>query len=70
MTPGAALRTATCDSARYLQRPDLGRIAPGLCGDAILLVSNPLESIEVLRTPAVVIKAGEIVCDYRSQPVV
>jgi imidazolonepropionase-like amidohydrolase len=66
MTPASALRSATCDAARRLGRGDLGRITAGLPADIVLFAGNPLENIKTLRQPAVVIQAGEIVCDFRT----
>lgn len=66
MTPPDALRSATSDAAGFLGRGDLGRIATGSPADLLLLTGNPLENVETLRQPAVVIKAGEIVCDFRT----
>lgn len=43
------LRLATLEAARFLERPDLGRIAPGSVADLLLLRSNPLENLANLR---------------------
>src|SRR5207245_3831835 len=37
MRPSEALKSATCDSARCLRRPDLGVIQPGAPADMLLL---------------------------------
>lgn len=65
MTPASALRSATSDSARYLNLPDIGRLDTGSAADLLFLSGNPLESLEHLRTPLVVMKEGAIVCDFR-----
>ncbi|MFN4160164.1 MAG: amidohydrolase family protein [Gemmobacter sp.] len=50
MTPQQALETATVQAAAALSRPDVtGLIAPGHVADVVLLNSNPLEDILVLR---------------------
>ena len=66
MSAADALRSATSDSARILNQPGLGRIAPGCFADLLLLAGNPLESIDHLRNPLLVMKEGEIVCDFRA----
>lgn len=65
MTPAAALRSATSDSARYLNQEALGKIEAGSAADLLFLSGNPLESLEPLRAPLVVIKEGVMVCDFR-----
>ena len=66
MSAAAALASATSDSARILNQPLLGRIAPGCFADLLLLGGNPLKSLDHLRTPLLVMKEGEIVCDFRA----
>jgi imidazolonepropionase-like amidohydrolase len=66
MTAVDALRSATSGAARFLCSESLGRISAGSPADILLLTANPLENIETLRQPAVVIKAGEIACDFRT----
>ncbi|HEX4682066.1 MAG TPA: amidohydrolase family protein [Gemmatimonadaceae bacterium] len=47
LTPGAALRAATYEPARYLSALDsLGTIEPGKRADLVLLGANPLRQIE------------------------
>lgn len=46
LSPAAALRAATVNAARVLRWDDrLGRIAPGLVADLVVLDGNPLEDI-------------------------
>jgi len=65
MSPVAALRSATSDSARYLNQPWLGSIEAGFAADLLFLSGNPLNSLEPLRAPLVVIKEGVVTCDFR-----
>ena len=52
------LRSATCDAAKLLRIDDVGRIKPGCRGDFVLYRENPLEKIEAVRSPALVIRDG------------
>lgn len=65
MTPAAALRSATSDNARYLNQPGIGNLKAGSAADLLFLSGNPLESLEPLRAPLVVMKEGVMVCDFR-----
>ena len=59
MSPLAALRTATVNPARYLDREmTLGTIAPGRAADLVLLDANPLEDIANVRRIRAVVTAG------------
>lgn len=69
MSTAAALRSATSDSARYLGVTGLGRLEKGCFADLIFLSGNPLENLNYLRTPLLVMKGGEIVCNTRPAPV-
>jgi len=69
MSTAAALRSATCDSARYLGQPQLGRLETNCFADLLFLSGNPLKNLNYLRTPLLVMKEGEIVCDTRHAPV-
>lgn len=69
MSAAAALGSATVDSARYLNQPLLGRVAAGYFADLVLLSGNPFASLDHLRNPLLVMKEGEIVCDFRPVPV-
>lgn len=44
---------------------NLGSIAPGKTADLLILSGNPLEDIDALTRPLVVIKAGRVVLDRR-----
>lgn len=58
LTPYEALATATRDAAQFLEE-DAGTIEAGKRADLILLDANPLQSVEALRRPAMVIVRGE-----------
>jgi len=56
-----ALRTATCDSGRYLRLGPVGEVKPGYRADLILLANNPLQDLNALRKPLIVVKEGRVV---------
>lgn len=57
--PMTAIRKATLDAAKYLGVDrETGSVAAGKYADLIAVAGNPLVHIDVLRTPAVVIKHG------------
>ena len=61
MTPLEALRTATINPAKYLERSDeLGTIAPGKFADIVLLNGNPLDDIGNTREIDAVILKGRL----------
>ena len=45
LTPYQALRAATVDAARFLERADLGRVGPGVVADLLLVEGNPLDRV-------------------------
>ena len=59
MTPLKALRTATINSAQYLNTQDeLGTIEKGKLADMVVLAANPLENIgNAQKISAVVVNA-------------
>lgn len=64
------LRSMTAVNAQILQNPDLGRIAPGAAGDALILDGNPFDDPAVLwdgQRPRTVIQHGRIVSDAGKQ---
>ena len=67
MSNAEALRTATCDSAAYLRLGRVGTITPGYRADLMLLNSNPLDDLNALRKPSLVMKEGEII-DLKEEP--
>ncbi|TKV56853.1 hypothetical protein FDO65_18595 [Nakamurella flava] len=61
LTPPQALDAATGRAADCLGLIDRGRLRAGLRADLIAVPGNPLEHLDVLRAPTVVIAAGQIV---------
>jgi imidazolonepropionase-like amidohydrolase len=61
LTPLRAMRAATSDAAALLRLPDVGRVAEGAVADLVLYEANPLEDIEAVLKPALVVRAGETV---------
>lgn len=53
-----ALTSATAHAASYLGLEDRGRIAPGLAADLIVVEGNPLEDLQVLSRPVLVMRQG------------
>ena len=49
LTPLAALRAGTVDAARFLGRPELGRVAAGGAADLLLLAADPLLDVANAR---------------------
>jgi len=69
MGPAGALRSATIEAARVLDRgQELGRIAPGFTADLIAVRGNPLGDPRALENPVLVLKEGRVVADRREQP--
>jgi len=59
LSPCEVLRAATSESARALGlEGETGRIAAGLSADMLLLEANPLEDLEAIRDPEVVVFRG------------
>lgn len=63
MSPYEVLVTGTRNVADYVARAlgrsgDFGTVAPGMRADLLLVEGNPLESLEVLRSPAGVMVGG------------
>lgn len=66
MTPAESIRSATVNAARLLRQSDqLGSIDVGKHADLVALGTNPLDDIDVLARPTMVIKAGDVVRDDR-----
>lgn len=62
LAPAQALAAATISSTRVLNLSDsLGRIAPGMIADLVLLSANPLADITNVRSVSAVFKNGQLV---------
>ena len=61
MTPAQAIKAATVSAAEALDRPGLGRIAPGLAADIIAVDGDPLADVSQLEDVDFVMKAGKVV---------
>ncbi len=62
MTPVEAIRAATTSAADLIGRSDdVGSLTPGHYADLVALPTDPLQKIEVLEHPDVVVKGGELV---------
>lgn len=61
LTPFEVLQAATVNAAQVLgQDNELGRIDPGQRADLLLIDGNPLDRIELLRRPDMVIVGGRV----------
>jgi imidazolonepropionase-like amidohydrolase len=60
LSPMEALETATSNPARFLDRPDVGHIAPGALADLVLLSANPLVDIRNTTTVQAVVANGRL----------
>lgn len=60
MTPLQAIRAATTVSAELIDRPDLGRLAPGMLADVIGVAGDPLTDISTFRRVPFVMKDGAV----------
>ncbi len=61
LTPAEALRSATCDSAQFLHRDDVGMVEAGKLADLVLLNANPLADIRNTQEIRIVFVEGRIV---------
>ena len=67
MTPAESIRTATVNAARLLRQSDqLGSIDIGKHADIVVLRVNPLDDIDELARPTMVVKAGAVMRDDRA----
>jgi imidazolonepropionase-like amidohydrolase len=60
LTPLRALQAATTNAASLLRVPEIGRVAEGAAADLVLYDENPLEHVEAILKPAMVLRAGEL----------
>jgi imidazolonepropionase-like amidohydrolase len=55
------MRAATSAAAALLRLPDIGRVGEGAAADLVLYDANPLEDVEAVRKPSMVMRAGDMV---------
>ena len=60
LSPARALASATTTPAHYLDRHDLGAVAPGMLADLVLLDANPLTDIRNTRSVVAVMTRGRL----------
>lgn len=64
LSPLAALQAGTVTNANMLRREkEIGQIAPGFDADLVVVERNPLESIDTLQDPLLVISNGRVGLD-------
>lgn len=64
LSPLAALQAATVNNAQLLQRAQhLGRVAAGFDADVLVVERNPLDQIDTLQDPLLVISNGRVGLD-------
>ena len=56
-----ALATATINTARLFRIPQLGYVEEGWIADLLVVRGDPIESVEALRAPELVIQGGQVV---------
>lgn len=69
LTPFEVLSAATRSAAEYLGDESIGTIRVGARADLVLVSSNPLENLAVLRTPSGVMVNGRWLANERSRAV-
>jgi imidazolonepropionase-like amidohydrolase len=60
LTPLRAMRAATSAAADLLRLPSVGRVVEGAAADLVLYDANPIEHVEAVLKPAMVMKAGTV----------
>jgi len=61
LTPLKAMRAATTSAAELLRLPDAGRVGEGAFADLVLYREDPLEQIEAVLEPLLVMRGGDVV---------
>jgi imidazolonepropionase-like amidohydrolase len=66
MSPGEALRSATSRGAELLGLAGrVGTVAKGASADVVAFLGDPLQDIETVTRPVLVMKEGKVVLDRR-----
>jgi imidazolonepropionase-like amidohydrolase len=55
------MQAATSSAADLLRMPDVGRVGEGALADLVLYREDPLERIETVLEPLMVMRDGEVV---------
>ncbi len=61
LTPLKAMQSATSNAAQLLRLEEVGTVEAGKAADLVLYAADPLEEIEAVLKPVMVMKAGEVV---------
>jgi imidazolonepropionase-like amidohydrolase len=61
LTPLRAMRAATSEAADLLRLPGVGRVEEGAAADLVLYDASPIEAIDAVLKPALVLRSGEVV---------
>jgi imidazolonepropionase-like amidohydrolase len=61
LTPLKALQAATSNAAELLRVEEIGTIEEGKAADIVVWDGNPLDGIDAVLKPALVMKAGEVI---------
>lgn len=61
MPPLAVLQSATSRAAELLRLPTVGRIAPDMEADLVVVSGDPVKDIRTLENVELVIQAGEVI---------
>ena len=67
LTPAQALTAATGDAAACLGLSDRGTLRPGRRADLIVVPGDPLQSLDLLRAPNLVMRSGRIAHRFTEQ---
>ncbi|MGM1059051.1 amidohydrolase family protein [Saccharothrix sp. Mg75] len=69
LSPARVLRAATSVAAELLERPDLGRIAPGAAADLVAVAGDPFSDIAAMGRVEFVVRGGVVAVDRTGDPV-
>lgn len=61
LTPLKAMQATTSNAAELLRLPEVGTVEAGKAADLVLYDANPVEQIDAVLKPVLVMKAGEVV---------